>query len=163
MDGTHYPFSDQFSLCFLWIWMLESKFKLSLLSFFPGGHNPQTYKHSLPTTSVLRHTVERLYAYTKSSQPTTNRQLVTLVKIENTGAQRKQLPPLQWSALLSPLMRCAGENGWYQWFDTCIEILTLSEGMSSTISFTATRMWIDFDVHTFWKIESFIIWMNMND
>ena len=128
MDGNHYPFSDQFSLCFLSAWMLECKFKLSLLSYFAGGNNPQTYKHSMPTTSVLRHTVERLYAYTKSSRPTTNRQLVTLVKIVNTGAERKQLPPLQWSALLSPLMRCAGENGWYQWFDTCsIEKLTLKE------------------------------------
>ena len=35
--------------------------------------------------------------------------------------------------------------------------------MSSTISFTATCMWIDFDVYTFWKIESFTIWMNMNN
>ena len=79
--------------------------------FHLGRSNPRSYRHSLPTSSVLRHVVERLYNHTTSRSLLTPVQLLVLVHCVMAGAMRKQLPALHWPALLTPLMKVTGTEG----------------------------------------------------
>lgn len=87
-----------------------------------------TYKHTLPQSSILRHAVDSLHGYIKAKLKLTSQQLVTLLRCITAAAEVKQLPPLQWSALLLPLMRHSSGKILYcaRKQSLCKEILTFA-------------------------------------